>query len=186
MDITFDIRQIFPKYILNDRNGYALAKAIEKCFRIAAKAAEDGINTILDPDKMPEWRLDELAREYNCLYDFKGTLEQKRGWIKNAPMYFSKHGTPEGIRQYLGVYFGEAQILEWFENNLTAGYFDVQVMGVRSDENEAWIRAAVEKAKNVRSVLNNIIYNGGECEAVILAGAGYGGGRRIVVSGTML
>ena len=165
--IDFTIYDLYPKFLLNDRNGFAMAKAIEAGLNYFLARCQDGLDTLQNVDKMPEWRLDELAWEYNCLYDYNADVDIKRGWISNAWEYYRKHGTPEGIRQYLGVYFGAAEIIEWFEDNLSADIFDVAVTGIRSDENEAWIRATVEKAKNVRSVLRNIIFNGGESEANI-------------------
>ena len=54
MKITFDIERLVPKYIMQDRNGRALAKAIEAGMKYVAKKAEDGLDIITDPDKMPE------------------------------------------------------------------------------------------------------------------------------------
>lgn len=160
--INYELTQIFPRYILNDQNGYAMAKALQAGIDYFLARCQDGIDCVLDVSKMPEWRLDEMAWENNCLYDYNADVDAKRGWIDNAISYWKKHGTPEGIRQYLAVYFGASEIIEWFEGGLDPCKFDVAVTGLRSDENEAWIRAAVEKAKNVRSILRNIIFNGGE------------------------
>ena len=169
--IKFDVYDIFPKFILQDRNGYAIAKAMEAGMKYFLEKCQDGVDTLLDIDKMPEWRLDELAWEYNCLYDYNADIDAKRGWIKNALNYYRKHGTADGIKQYLGAYFGEAQIIEWFEGGLDPCKFDIAVTGLRSDENEAWIRAAVEKAKNVRSILRNIIFNGGQSDFAVKTAA---------------
>ena len=163
---TFDINRIFPRFILNDTNGYAIAKALEAGLKFFLEKSQEGLDTLLDVDKMPEWRLDELAWEYNCLYDYKADVDVKREWIRDAVKNYRLHGTAEGVRQYLKTYFGESHVDEFWEFGGEAGEFNVTVTGIRSDENEAWIRAAVEKAKNVRSVLNNIVFNGGEsaCE----------------------
>lgn len=80
MEIVME--RLFPKYLLNDKNGYALAKAIIKGMEIFIQTVQSGIDTVLDVDKMPEWRLDELAREYNCLYDYNEDIETKRRWIR--------------------------------------------------------------------------------------------------------
>ena len=162
--IQFNIYQIFPNFILKDKNGYAMAKALEAGMNYFLNRTKIALETLQDVDKMPEWRLDEMAWEYNCLYDYNADIDAKRGWIKNALSYYLKHGTAEGIRQYLGSYFGEASVIEWFDGGLDPCKFDVTVTGLRTDENEAWIRAAIEKAKNVRSILRNIIFNGGETD----------------------
>lgn len=176
---TFDITRIFPRFILNDKNGYAMAKAIEAGLKYFLEKSQDGLDTLTDVDKMPEWRLDELAWEYNCLYDYSASISVKREWIRDAYKNYRIHGTAEGVRQYLKTYFGESSVSEFWEFGGDPGQFNVNVTGVRSDENEAWIRKAVAKAKNVRSELNNIVYSGGESTAAILAGAGYCG-RKIV------
>ena len=183
--IKYDIYQLFPQYLLADKTGFAMAKGIEAGLNYFIAKCQEGIDTVQDIEKMPEWRLDELAWEYNCLYDYTADVEIKREWIRNAITYYSRHGTPEGIRQYLAAFFGESQIIEWFEDDMTPCYFDVLVTGTRSNEHEAWIRTAAERAKNVRSILRNIIYNGGETEAGLLAGAGLSG-MMIVIEGTML
>lgn len=157
----FDINRIFPRFILQDVNGLAMAKAIEAGLNYFLTRAQDGLDTLQNVDKMPEWRLDELAWEYNCLYDYSADVDIKREWIRDAVKNYTIHGTAEGVRQYLKTYFGESSVDEFWEFGGEPGEFNVTVTGLRSDENEAWIRKAVEKAKNVRSVLNNIVFNGG-------------------------
>ena len=163
---TFDINRLFPRFILKDVNGLAMAKAIEAGLNYFLQQAKEGLDTLQNVDEMPEWRLDELAWEYNCLYDYSADVDVKRGWIRDAVKNYQLHGTAEGVRQYLKTYFGESSVDEFWEFGGDPGEFNVTVTGLRSDENEAWIRKAVEKAKNVRSVLNNIVFNGGEsaCE----------------------
>ena len=180
-----NIGVIFPRFLLNDETGYAMCKALEAGMNYFLEHCQEGLDTLLDVDKMPEWRLDEMAWEYNCLYDYSADVEVKREWIRNAYYNYRIHGTAEGIRQYLGAYFGDSAIYEWFERDLAPGLFDVLVTGMYSTEGEAWVRKAVAKAKNVRSTLNNIVFAGGTDESVLTAAAGYGG-HRIVISGTML
>ena len=95
MNITFNIERLVPRFLLYDKNGHALAKAIEKCFQLASEAAQRGLDILKDPYKMPEWRLDEMALELNCLYDFNADVEQKRYWITNATKLYQVYGTPQ-------------------------------------------------------------------------------------------
>lgn len=159
-----NIFQIFPRFILEDTDGFAMCKALEAGLNYFLEKCQNGIDLVLDVDKMPEWRLDEMAWELNCLYDYDADPDIKREWIRNAYTNYRKHGTAEGIRQYLAIYFGESAVNEYWEFGGEPGQFNVTVTGLRSDENEAWIRKACAKAKNVRSELNNIIFNGGESE----------------------
>lgn len=158
------IYEVFPKFILGDKNGMAIAKAIGAGMNYFLEKCNDGLNCFQDVDEMPEWRLDELAWEYNILYDYNAVVAFKREWVRNAYTNTRIHGTPEGIVQYLDVYFEESHITEWFEGGLAAGKFDVVVRGILTDENERWLRASVEKAKNVRSVLNDVVFISGETE----------------------
>lgn len=154
--ITFDIKRLVPKYIYNDKNGYALSKAIERAFQYVADRVEEGLAILQDPDKMPEWRLDELAEDYNILYDYNADIEVKRDWVKNAIPYYRIYGTPEAIVQYLTGYFNEVELEEWFEYGGDPFYFRLTVDGTWTPENEAWATKAIERAKNVRSVLDDL------------------------------
>lgn len=168
---TFDLARIVPRFILNDRNGYAVAKAMEAALQYFLQKSQDGLDTLNNVDKMPEWRLDEMAWELNCMYDPKADISVKREWVRDARKNEKIHGTAEGVRQYLKIYFGESSITELLNTPGGEFLFDVNVTGLRSEENEAWIRKAVERAKNVRSELRNIIYNAGESPVGIVAGA---------------
>ena len=171
MITDFDIRSLFPRFLLNDPNGYALAKAIEAGLNFFLRVAEEGLAIIQDVDRMPEWRLDELAWELDCLYDPLVDVDIKREWVRNAYLDSRRHGTAKGVQQYLKIYFGETSIQELGNTPSGAFLFDVNVSDVRSDDNERWIRAAVAKAKNVRSELRYIVYMGGESPVMVTAGA---------------
>lgn len=169
-----NILQLFPRYLLDDRDGYAMCRALEAGMNYFLEHAKTGMDIILDVDEMPEWRLDELAWEYNCLYDYDADITIKKEWIRNAYESFRYHGTAEGVRQYMSRYFGESSIQEWFEFEGDPGTFNVTVAGTMTAANEAWIRKAVAKAKNVRSELNLIIY-GDECETDMIYSTGVSG-----------
>lgn len=156
MHIKFDIMRLVPRFLLRDHNGYALAKAIEAAFQYAAEAAENGLEVILDVDKMPEWRLDEMAVELNCLYDYTADVETKRKWIKNAIPLYQIYGTMDGVMQYISSYFENADLEESWEYNGQPFHFRVTVDGEWTPENEAWARNAIERAKNTRSVLDSL------------------------------
>lgn len=159
MKIVFDIERLVPRFILADRNGYAVAKAIERAFQIAAEAAQRGLEIIQDPDKMPEWRLDELAGELGCLYDYNGAVEQKRFWIKNATYLYTIFGTPQAMRNYLEGYLQTVEMEEWWEYEGDPFHFRINMFGDWTTARQAWVTAAVEQLQNVRSVLDGIAYH---------------------------
>lgn len=158
---TFNIEQWVPKFILNDKNGYAIAKAIEVAMQTMNDTVAEGLACITDFDTMPEWRLDELAWEYNCLYDYNASIEVKRDWIKNASHFYLTYGTPAGIIQYLKSVFGSVSVEEAAQYGADPYHFRVVVTGEWSQASDEWAQKAVDATKNVRSVLDNIIFNSG-------------------------
>ena len=153
---TFDIQKWVPKFILNDRNGYALARAIEVGLQIMNESITEGVKLINNYDSMPDWRLDELAWETNCLYDYNAPVETKRQWIKNVLPLYELYGTPMAIYQYIGSYFDKIDLQENWEYGGEPYHFRVTVEGDWTPENEAWARKAIDTAKNARSALDSL------------------------------
>ena len=113
--MELSIENLFPQFLLNDKNGYALAKAIEKALEIVCEKAQTGVNTVLDVEAMPEWRLDEMAWELGCLYDYTATLDQKRKWIRESTPLYAAYGTVQAIYNYLQGMFNETTVEECWE-----------------------------------------------------------------------
>ncbi len=158
---TINIAQWVPKFILGDKNGYALAKAIEAGLQKMNDVVLEGFECITNYDTMPEWRLDELAWEYNILYDYAAPVESKRDWIRNAVNYYSIYGTPAAITAYLGGVFDSVVVQEWWEYGADPYHFQVVVTGEWSEAADDWARKAVAAVQNTRSVLDTIIFNAG-------------------------
>lgn len=171
--ITFNIERLVPRFLMADKNGYALAKAIERCFQIVAEAVQTGIDIIKDPAKMPEWRLDELAGELGCLYDYNGSIDQKRYWITNATYLYSVYGTPQAIYNFLEGYFNNVLVEEAWEYNGSPFHFRVTVSDASYNaEKIAWAQKAIMAVKNVRSVLDSVTIDSSS-EIVVTADAEY-------------
>lgn len=163
MNIQFQIERLVPRFLLRDKNGYALAKAIERAFQLAALSAQKGLDILLDPDKMPEWRLDEMAGELGCLYDYSGTEEQKRYWIKQASNLYALYGTPQAIVNFLEGFFQSVRVEEYWQYNGDPFHFRVIVSGESYDAAKiAWATRAIERVKNLRSVLDAVTIDTGE------------------------
>ena len=153
---TFKAERWVPRFLLNDKNGFAIAKAIEAAMQRMNDTVLDGIKCVSDYDTMPEWRLDELAWECNCLYDYNASIETKREWIKNAIPYYRLFGTPKAVYKYLAGYFDGVELEENWQYGGSAFHFRVTVDGEWTPENEAWARKAIAESKNVRSVLDSL------------------------------
>ncbi|MBQ8088476.1 MAG: hypothetical protein IJ234_08660 [Clostridia bacterium] len=157
MEISFNIERLVPRFLMRDKNGHALAKAIERAFQRVADGAQYGIDIIQDPYKMPEWRLDERAGELGCLYDCNGTIEQKRYWIINATNLYAVYGTPQAIYNFLEGYFQTVQVEESWEYGGDPFHFRVTVSGGDySADKITWAQKAISNVKNVRSVLDTV------------------------------
>lgn len=159
--IDFTIHQLFPDFILGDKNGYAMAKAIEKALIYMISAVETGIDNLKNVEKMPEWRLDEMAWELNCLYDYNADIKAKRRWIRDAAPLYAAFGTPKAIYNFLEGFFDEVELEEHWQYGGEPFHFRVTVSGEWNEKNEAWLRRAVEACKNVRSVLDDIALGSG-------------------------
>lgn len=175
MSIDFEIRKLVPRFLYNDKNGHALCKAIQAAFEYVAEVTENGIAIIQDVDAMPEWRLDELAWEYNILYDYSADIEVKREWIRNARDFYALYGTPAGVEKYLEAAFPSANVEEAWKYGGDPFHFRVTVTGQWSEESEDWSRKAINTVKNVRSVLDEILYASITLELPLYTGAGIGG-----------
>ena len=168
---TFEIARLFPCFILNDKNGYAMAKAIEVGLNYFLEKAQDGLDCVQNVDNMPEWRLDEMAWEYNILYDYTESVETKRKWIKYAVDYYAKYGTAAAIVKYLEGVFDSVTVEEWWQYGGEPYHFRVIVTGEWSEVADEWAKKAIAEVQNVRSVLDNIIFNSGGTTANVTTGA---------------
>ena len=167
----FDFSRLFPRFLLNDKNGYAMAKAIEAGLNYFLEKCQDGLDCVQNVEKMPEWRLDEMAWEYNILYDYAAPVATKRIWIANAIEYYAKYGTAAAITKYLEGVFGSVNVEEWWEYEGDPCHFRVVVTGEWSEEADAWAKKAIAEVQNVRSILDNIIYNSGGAEIPLYVAA---------------
>lgn len=165
---TFDAEQWVARFILNDKNGYAVAMAIQGAVQYLNDTVLAGVQCVTDPETMPEWRLDELAWELNTLYDYGADVESKRDWIKHAIPMYRLYGTPRAIYQYLEGYFDAIDLEESWIYGGDPYHFRVTVEGEWTPEEEAWARKAIGTAKNVRSVLDNLRI-GHKCHIAIQA-----------------
>ncbi|MFO7153929.1 MAG: phage tail protein I [Caldicoprobacter oshimai] len=103
--------------------------------------------------------LDELAWQLHIdWYDPKASLEVKRQLIKNALKVHRYRGTPYAVEQVIQDYFGDGYIEEWFEYGGQPYHFRVITSNSAvTGEQAAQFAMAVEKVKNIRSRLEQII-----------------------------
>lgn len=153
--MDFDIRGLLPRFIWNDRNGHALAKALEAGMVRFLRVCQLGLDTWGNAEAMPEWRLDEMAWEYNIPYDYTAGIAIKREWVANAIAKSRLYGTPEGVIAYLGGYFEDAELEENWQYGGDPFHFRLSFRGGWTPESVAWATSALEAVKNVRSVVDS-------------------------------
>ncbi len=159
--IRVDIERLVPRFILRDKNGYALARAIEAALSALNETVADGVKTLSDYDAMPEWRLDELAWETGCLYDYNADIETKRETIRNSLRIWRTIGTKGAVQTAVRALFPDGEVIEWFEYGGAPYAFRVILNAeprAGDDARLAELRRSVEFYKNVRSTLDGIEY----------------------------
>lgn len=153
-----DITKWVPGFLLADKNGYAISKAIEAGLQYMNDVAEAGLKIIADCDAMPEWRLDELAWEYNLPYDYGMDVETKRNMVRNAYESYRIWGTKACIVNYLNARFSNAKIITGWYYGGDPYHFKITLEGSCVYENDPWVKNSVDRIKNARSVLDAISY----------------------------
>lgn len=160
-----DIRNYIPRFLLNDKNGYALSKAIEAGMQYFNDKLLESVNLMVDVSTMPEWRLDEIAWELGALYDNFADIETKRKWIQEAFIMSKYHGTPYAMKKFLEGYFDNVKIIE-----LINFQFRIEVDGTYTPETARIVNQAVELSKNVRSTFNGFTISSEAAVAIDIEG----------------
>lgn len=158
---TFKCEQWVPQFILNDKNGYALAKAIEAAMQYMNDKVQQGVDCLMDCDTMPEWRLDELAWETSCYYDYNAPLETKREMIRNSAQNMYRAGTPYAVEKAISAIYPGSFVQEAGEYPTSPFHFRVMASlneETVSSERDRQTREAIAYFKNVRSVLDGIVF----------------------------
>lgn len=154
--IEVSIRELLPRFLMEDRTGRAMAKAVERALLLAEQAVAQGVDNVLNVDGMPEWRLDEMARELHVLYDYRADIEAKRKWIAGAAGMYRIYGTPEAVLKYIRGMFDDAEIEEWPDYGGQPYHYRINVYGQWTNSKKSWVKKAAETAQNLRSVLDDI------------------------------
>jgi len=169
----FDVIHLVPNFLLNDQNGWAIAKAIEAAMHFFLEKVEEGIDIALNPDKMPEWRLDELAKDENIFwYDFDATLEAKRETIKTARDIYATLGTKAGVERAARNYANDTRVEEWFEYGGSPAHFRLYTRSSDAGENVPAMIGSVNNVKRLSSVLEGIFIDHVPEQLDLYAGCG--------------
>ena len=158
--IELDIARLTPRFLMRDNNGRAIARAMEAGLKRFLADVSAGVDVVTDVDKMPEWRLDEIARERRIAwYDFAADIDVKRAVVKSWPRSMRHLGTPGVIEDVAIKYFGDAVCEEWWEYGAPEFHFRLYTANVKEGtRNAALVTKLVEAIKNVRSVFDGVFF----------------------------
>lgn len=156
--IDFEISSLVPHFLMDDKNGKALAKGIEAALKYAIGRMEQGRACVQDVDAMPEWRLDDMAWEYACIYNYSADVDTKREWIRNAPSHSRVLGTPMAVYLQLIGYFNDVKVQEWFSYDGEPYHFRVAFRANKSVTSVTdWVFSCIEDTQNSRSILDEVV-----------------------------
>jgi len=158
------LEQLFPAFLLNDKNGYAIACAILRGLETACEAVDAGVVCVKNVESMPEWRLDEKAWEMNLLwYDYHANVATKRAQIAGAQEYYTRLGTKTAVERAISDVYGSGRVEEWPAFGGEPYTFRVYTTDpeVALSKRERFL-TLLEVVKNVRSSLESIVYTGAE------------------------
>ena len=171
---TFDVQRLIPRFLREDRNALAVAKAIEAGVQAMNDTIRAGLDNLADADTMPEWRLDEMAWEYNIPYDYTADPDVKRTWVHNAWRLSRLYGTAAGVEQYLVANFSDVSLQEAGEYGGDPFHFRLFMQGAWTNDKIAWAIEAANSLRNIRSVMDSMTIRTPEIESrpPLFAGTG--------------
>lgn len=118
-----DLYKMLPAFMKEDKFDKLLSEAISNFFQ---KLAVDMERCVIVGyiDKLNEAELDQLADDWYVFWYLKSaTLAQKRQFIKDAPLVFSKLGTVWAVERVMNNYLPESELIEWFDYGGDPHYF---------------------------------------------------------------
>lgn len=155
--MNIDMEKLVPRFLMDQPTTHGLANAIGAALQALWDGVEAGIAAVTDVEEMPEWRLDEMAWETGCLYDYMADVEAKRAWIRDAAGNAACQGTAEAIRRYLQGMFEDSDVEEAADYGGEPFHFRVLLNGRWDEASMAWAVKAAQAGKNLRSVLDGFV-----------------------------
>ena len=154
-----DFIQLLPVFMKKDPAVQALASVMTQTLADPDEHLKDAAtwNRI---DRLSEAELDEMAWELDIdWYDFGSSREVKIAQVKSAVLIKKRRGTKWAVEQILRNIIGRAWVNEWMNYGGDPYHFEVVVKNPTvTQEMYSKLIQQIEKAKNVRSVLDRIYY----------------------------
>ena len=160
---TVSLLDILPDSILADKKIKAIAIALDGEMQNVTNAIEQVLH-LPRLNVLPEAVIDLLAWQWHVdFYEPIGMdIETKRKLVKESIAWHRIKGTPAAVEKVVSAAFDSAEVTEWFDYEEGEGepfHFRLTTTDTMhgSDSYKEIVRA-VESVKNVRSVLDGIIF----------------------------
>lgn len=166
-NLTFNA--LLPAWMRGDVADMALAAGVDEAMWRASP--ELAILTVWDViDQLPEAYLDELAWSLDIRwYDSGAPIETKRRLVLESDRVHQSLGTVAAVESVVTSYFGDSQVIEWFDYDGRPHHFKVfttDASGVTA--NMGRFLDMLEKVKRLSSKLDGIVIGlVANCEAHI-------------------
>lgn len=154
------ILQLLPPNFRREPHDIALSTAIRKEFQDLLKLS-DQVLVYPVVSNLQDELLNQLAKQFNIQgYDETLALEKKRNLVQNALFFYIKAGTKQAVEEKIAGIFGDAELVEWFEENGEPFTFSIETSNAMANTiMERQCRLAVTSTKNARSHLSDIFIN---------------------------
>lgn len=152
------VTQILPVYFTGKPEVRALSYAINKAVQRLIDYCEN-ISVYAVIDTAPAYVLDRLALELGTqYYDDTMDIAAKRRLIKNTLVWYISAGTPKAVGELVAMSFGSGDVQEWFEYGGDPYMFRVITSADADPESIAEFEKIIEKVKNIRSHIDEVMF----------------------------
>lgn len=152
------IAQILPGYLAEKAEVQALSHALHLAVERLVRYCEN-IGVFAAIDTIPEYALDMLAMELGTQY-YDGSLPvpAKRMLVKNTLAWYMGAGTPASVEELVRTIFGRGEVHEWFQYGGAPYMFRIVTNADAKYESIKEFEKLIEKVKNVRSHIDEIVF----------------------------
>lgn len=159
-DVT--VLDILPDALRRDAKIMAASYALNHTARMILSMI-DKTSVYALVDVLPEELVDLLALEFRAqYYDIDAKLEEKRGAVKKALLWYRKAGTASVVMELCEFLYGKSIVWEWFDYGGRPYTFKLEMLEENRLIDTAGINnfiLAVKKVKNTRSLLEALIFH---------------------------
>ncbi|MCU7378116.1 phage tail protein I [Clostridiales Family XIII bacterium ASD5510] len=152
--------KLLPKFMQDDPANIGIAKGIDIVIKIF-DGFSGNLATWAAIERMSDAELNELAWELNIAwYEPSASTAVKREIIKNSDRVQQKLGTKWAVENVIETYFGDGNVLEWFEYEGTPGHFKINSSNPSvTNENLTKFLRILSKVKRGSAQLDGIFIN---------------------------